>query len=166
MREGVLDLLYNGSDFIISESTGVAETESMINMIVLGIFGGNVEASEPITRTDDEVIKSYWGNSNGYNENSNTERLLRNVILSSSTPRIVEKSVLSDLDFLKENMDIECDVIIPFRDRLQINIYLRRKGGGRTSKASILWAIMATGGGGTTSNDLLGFDFTLDFKMT
>ena len=77
-----------------------------------------------------------------YNENSNTERLLRNVILSSSTPRIVEKSVLSDLDFLKENkMDIECDVIIPFRDRLQINIYLRRKDGGRTSKASILWSL-------------------------
>ncbi len=106
MREGVLDLLYNGSDFIISESTGVSETESIINMIVLGIFGGNVEASEPITRTDDEIIKSYWGNSNGYNENSNTERLLRNVILSSSTPRIVEKSVLSDLDFLKDKTSI------------------------------------------------------------
>lgn len=164
MREGFTDILYNGNDFILSKTKGVEETDSLVNMIILGIFGGNVEASEPISRKEDEIINSYWGNSHGYNENSKTERFLRSLVLSSSTPKKVEQVVLSDLEYLNEHLNIECEVSIPYRDRLQIDIYISRKKEKRTSKMSIVWGLLADGGGDTPSG-LLGFDFVLDFKM-
>ena len=148
----------------MSATKGVEETDSLVNMIILGIFGGNVEASEPISRKEDEIINSYWGNSHGYIENSKTERFLKSLVLSSSTPEKVEQVVLSDLAYLNEYLNIECEVSIPYRDRLQIDIYISRKNAKRTSKLAIVWGLLADGGG-STPGELLGFDFVLDFKM-
>lgn len=148
MRQGYSDILYDGSDFVKSSSRGVKETSSVINMVILGIFGGNVESV-------------WWGASHGYSEISETEKLLRSIVLSSSTPSIVEKSVLQDLSYLGENFEIKCECEVPFRDRLNIKIYISPKGTDKTDLISIDWALTPDDSGGY----MLGFDYSLNFEM-
>ena len=166
MRTRETDIGYNGTDLIFSATTGIKEFDSYINMVILGIFGGNVEANEPNSRRSGDIIDSYWGNRYGNKENSNTERLLRSSNLSSSTPKVVEKSVRNDLKFLETTLELkDVKVWIEDRDRLNIEIYLGRKKGDKTLRVKFVWGQDDDNNGNLLPPELIGFDYTLDFAL-
>lgn len=135
----MVDVKYIGSDFERSLSIGVAEVTSIFNMPLLAMFGGNVEQSEPLFRVSGERVKSWWGNSYGLNENSNTERFLRDMVLSTSTPERLKKVILQDLKFLTDYFDITVNVTIPQANRIQITIFISDKITGKTEEMVYLW---------------------------
>lgn len=165
MRGRTIDIFYNGLDFEKSNFSGAVETDVLINMVILGIFGGNVEQSQPSSRSRGEILQSWWGNSYDIKENSETERLLNNITLSSATPSIVEGSVLKDLSFLKEYAKIGCECEITDANRLRIDVYFLEILADQTKRISLIWDMLSgdlDNGGGVMD---LGFDYEFDFKM-
>lgn len=98
------------------------------NMVYLALFGGNVEASTPITRIASEQDFSFWGNNlllpqePGLQFNSKTERTLINVALNSSGLSIIQQAVESDLAFMKEFATIKVVVSIVGLDNVLIAV--------------------------------------------
>lgn len=168
MRDRITDIAYNGSDLIFNISTGVKEYDSFINMIILGIFGGNVEANEPTSRRSGDVIDSYWGNSHGNKENSNTERLLRSMTLSSSSSKVIENSIRNDLKYLEAALIIQdVRVWIETRDRINIEIYIARNKNDKTLRVNFVWGEDNDEEGNVIPPDIInvGFDYILDFGL-
>lgn len=162
------DIYYNGNDFELSASTGVRETQSVINSVLIGLFGGNWQQSQPQMRVEGEPVLSWWGNSHGIVENSETERLLRSCVLSTATPEIVRKSVLRDLDFLTDIFNIRCDVSIPFANRLHIDIYLSEKKTGNNVEINYIWNAIEQDFEGTEPEPIpvsVGLDYELEFSL-
>lgn len=162
------DIYYNGSDFELSASTGVRETQSVINSVLIGLFGGNWQQSEPQMRMPGEPVYSFWGNSHGVPENSETERLLRSMVLSTASPEIVRKSVLRDLDFMTDMFDIQCEVTIPFVNRLKIDIYLSDKKTGNNEEISYIWNAIEQEFEGGEPEPLpvsVGLDYEIEFGL-
>lgn len=166
MRGRTTDIFYDGKDFQKSNFSGVVETDTLINMVILGIFGGNVEQSQPSERERGQILESWWGNSYGIMESSETERLLNEITLSSATPQIVERSVENDLKFLKEYAKIKCICTITDVNRLRIDIYFLEILTDKTKKVSLIWNTLDgdldNNGSGVVD---LGFDYEFDFKM-
>ena len=168
MRDRITDIAYNGSDLIFNTSTGVKEYDSFVNMVILGIFGGNVEANEPTSRRSGDVIDSYWGNRHGNKENSNTERLLSSMTLSSSSPKIIENSIKNDLKYLETALIIQgVRVWIEDRDRINIEIYIARNKDDKTLMVSFVWGEDDDEDGNALPPDIIsvGFDYVLDFGL-
>lgn len=101
------------------------------NMPYLALFGGNVEADTPTERLENEQAFDWWGNSLLFpNEpslqlNSQTERALRNVPLTSSGRQLIEEAVKADLDFMRPFAEVSVSVTIPAHDRVKIAVTLR-----------------------------------------
>lgn len=165
----MVDLKYIGFDFEYSPSIGVSEVHSVFNMPLLALFGGNVEQSEPLFREQGEIVLSWWGNSHGLNENSETERFLRDMVLSTSTPEKLRKVILHDLQFLTEFMDISVSVTIPQANRIHIDIFLTDKKTGKTEEIIYIWnSLMSDLNDEDSSNGFiggLGFDYVLEFPL-
>ncbi len=102
------------------------------NMPYLAMFGGNVQASTPTTRLATEEDLSWWGNNllmpqdPGIQFNSQTERLLKNVALTSSGRVLIQQAVESDLTFMKDFAEVSVTVTIISTDSVLIGIRLKQ----------------------------------------
>lgn len=113
------DLVLNGNDLDI--------VSGFQNMIYLGLFGGNIEEN---TKQFDvgEQRKDYWANDllmlqePKIQYNSDTERLLQNVALNSSSILLVEETIKKDLSFMNEFSTISVETLIRSTDRIEIRI--------------------------------------------
>lgn len=165
----MIDLKYIDFDFESSPSIGITQVGSVYNMPLLAMFGGNVEESEPLFRERGEVVLSWWGNSYGLEENSRTERFLKDMVLSTSTPEKLRKVILTDLQFLTEFMDISVQVTIPMANRISIDIFLTDKKTGKTEEINYIWnALMDDLNDSNSDSGViggLGFDYVLDFTI-
>jgi|SRR5690606_7939187 len=135
----IKDFRYNDFDLVRSLTVGVDEVESVINMPFLAMFGGNVEQSQPVFRNAGEILNSWWGNSYGVNENSETERYLRTMVLSTGTPDKLKRIIERDLSFLSDYLDINVEVTIPMVNRVHIGIILSDKKTGKTVESNYIW---------------------------
>ncbi len=111
-----------GNDFAIQNGWG--------NMVYLAMFGGNVEAiTGPVSPT--EIREDYWANNllfpndSSVQYNSETERTLRDVALTSAGRVKVQQAVERDLKFMKDFADISVSVSIEGVDRVNITIKVR-----------------------------------------
>lgn len=161
----MIDLKYVGSDFERSLSVGITEVQSVFNMSLLALFGGNVEQSEPLFREKGEVVYSWWGNSHGLSDNSSTERFLRDMVLSTSTPDKLTKVILNDLSFLNDFMDISVEVTIPQANRVNINIFLTDKKTGKTEEINYIWNALMDDLSGLNNDDSFSSSFGLDYVL-
>jgi phage gp46-like protein len=113
------DLVLNGNDF--------ESVSGFQNMIYLALFGGNIEENTKTFEIGEER-SDYWGNELLYLQepkvqfNSDTERLLKNVALNSSSVLIVEETIKSDLAFMNDFATISVDTLIRSIDRIEIKI--------------------------------------------
>lgn len=89
--------------------------ESLYQQIYLALFGGNVEENTRqylIT----EQRNDYWGNSLFFGEipskqfNSNTERMIKNIVLNSSGRLDLIRAINEDLTYLRELLNYFVDV--------------------------------------------------------
>lgn len=120
----------NGGDLNLVNND-LQVVESLENMVYLGMFGGNTEASTG-PRLETEQGFDYWANSLVYPNNpdmqfnSLTERTLNEVSLSSSGRLKIEQAVKSDLAFMNSFAEVTVSVSIVSNNRADINVRLKR----------------------------------------
>ncbi len=116
------DLQIVGNDFAMQAGWG--------NMPYLALFGGNIEAST-VERVPAQFAEDWWGNSalfpndESIQLNSETERTLKNVALTSAGRIKIQQAVEKDLVFMKEFAVINVEVTIPRIDTVKIIIKIR-----------------------------------------
>lgn len=114
------DIQQNGNDLAI--------VNGVENMIYLAMFGGNVEASTTAVITQSQSF-DFWGNtvfaSNYPSQqfNSETERTINSVPLTSSGRVLIENAIKKDLSFFSElNAKVEVTVTIVATDKISVKI--------------------------------------------
>lgn len=131
------DLVLNGNDF---ELIGGFQ-----NMPYLGMFGGNVEQKTQGAKPDGELAFDYWANNllmeNNFavQYNSELERRLREVVITSSGRIQLERSVKRDLQFMAEFSILNVDVLIVSADRIQININIQEPENLKSNELVYIW---------------------------
>lgn len=119
------DIYLAGNDLVLSET--------FFQSIYLALFGGNIEASTQGNEREGEQRNDYWGNSllfvqsKGNQFNSETEKTLSRVVLSSKGRIEIKKAVEKDLQFLKSIADISIEVSIQSHSRVEIRIKTSKK---------------------------------------
>ena len=100
------------------------------NMVYLALFGGNVEASTPVQRIVTEQAFDWWANNllmqgdSSIQFNSETERALNTIPLTSSGRVLIQQAVENDLTFMKEFAVVNVGVSIVQTDKVQISVSL------------------------------------------
>lgn len=108
----------SGGDFAIL-SNDLVLGDVLYQQFYLALFGGNLKASTKKTYLDNEERFDYWGNSlvwptnKARQFNSETERILQNVVLNSSGRLAIIKAVKTDLAYLESviNFDVEVNLL-------------------------------------------------------
>lgn len=117
----------NGGD-LQQVGNDLAVVYNIENMIYLGMFGGNVEAS-----TDNNAVQiesfDYWANSllmfNNPSQqfNSLTERTINSVPLTSNGRVLIENAIKKDLEFFKDlGGVVTVSVEIVATDKIKVSI--------------------------------------------
>lgn len=143
-----LDLLVyetgNGGDLSISGG-GLSMTESLYTSIYLGLFGGNVEQSTTGEEEEGEERYDYWANSLFYPEdeknqfNSETERVLNEVVLNTSGREKIKTAVNNDLSFLNDFVEYVVEVFILSSNKVGIKISFSKLQGSSNSVLELVW---------------------------
>lgn len=119
----------NGGD-LVKTPKDLKVIYGLQNMPYLGLFGGNVEENTPDERIAGRQYFDWWGNNLLFPNdlsvqfNSNTERILNSVPLTSQGRVLIEEAVRSDLSFLRGigESEIRVAVSIVSDDRIIIAI--------------------------------------------
>lgn len=115
------DIFLRGNDMVT--------VEGFVNMPYIAMFGGNVKENTPARREVGQQAFDYWGNAFLANEaiqyNSNTERVLQEVALSSSGRILIEEAVKKDLQFMQAFAEVTISVEVTGNDKIQINIKIQ-----------------------------------------
>lgn len=128
-------LLYesgDGGDMQI-ESNDLVLVETILQQVYLALFGGNVEANTTGNEIETEERLDYWANSLLWDAspnkqfNSNTERVLGNVVLNSSGRLSILNAVELDLDYLKILVNFEVNVSVLSDKQVQISVLMNKK---------------------------------------
>ena len=114
------DLTLLGNDLLL--------TSGIFNQIYMALFGGNPEASTTGNELITEQRQDWWGNAllsqdkPAIQQNSETEKALGNVAITSAGRLEIEEAVKSDLKFLNEVAQIGVDTSILAEDKIEISI--------------------------------------------
>ena len=143
-----LDLLLyetgNGGDLSVS-SGGLSTTETLFTSIYLGLFGGNVEQSTTGEEEEGEQRFDYWANSLFYPDdeanqfNSQTERVLNEVVLNTSGRERIKTAVNNDLSFLNDVVEYMVEVFILSSNRVGIQISFTKLENSSNSVLELVW---------------------------
>ena len=133
----------NGGDAVFT-GTDLKVIYGWENMPYLAMVGGNVE-SNTIEFNDGEQRFDYWGNAlfNPRNEsiqfNSDFERLLNEVAITSASRVLMEQTITSDLRFMKEFSTVTVGVSVLGLDRIQILIKVQEPDNLQSNEFIYLW---------------------------
>ena len=134
----------DGGDILISNNDiGLAET--LFQQCYLLMFGGNYEASTTGNEIEGEERSDWWGNSLFFPDNlskqfnSETERLLDNVVLNTAGRIDIERAVKNDLKSLKKLANFDIKVIILNTNRIAIKIALIQPSNLEDKELQFIW---------------------------
>lgn len=122
----------SGGDFALL-SDDLQMGESLYQQVYLALFGGNIGADTKQFYLDNEERFDYWGNSLIWNDvktkqfNSQTERMLGNMVINSSGRINLIQAVNNDLSYLKSVIDFVVDVELISLSRLGITVTMSEK---------------------------------------
>jgi hypothetical protein len=126
-----LELEENGDGGeLIKKANDLSVINGFQNMMYLGMFGGNVNQSTPSSRISTEQNFDYWGNSlldpgdDSVQFNSQTERALKSIPLTSAGRVLIQQAVQNDLKFMEEFATVVIAVTIEATDKLAIGVRL------------------------------------------
>ena len=121
----------NGGD-VEYTNNDLAIVDGFENMPLLAMFGGNVEADTKAARLATEEDLSWWGNKVIWPNdpdrwfNSKTERLLRQLSLTSANLQNIINAVEQDLAFMRAFAEFTVSVSYPQIDRVRIALEFTR----------------------------------------
>lgn len=167
----------NGGD-LVKKPKDLSVIEGFENMIYLALFGGNVEQDTPTRRIESAQAFDFWGNNlflpqdQSRQFNSQTERALHSVPLTSSGRLQILNAVKADLKFMKPFANVASDVIIYATDKVAIGIKLEQPDNLQAKEFIYIWdatrkelTVIPDIGGGTIPIIAGTFDFTFDFTF-
>jgi len=123
----------NGGDVVVKGNDFELVT-SIFNQPYLGLFGGNVEMSTTEGTKDLNQRFDYWGNELFFQEdtgqqfNSNFERELQNVSLTSAGIQKLESVLKDDLKYLAPLGTVTTNIFIDTVDRINIEVFIQEPG--------------------------------------
>lgn len=128
-----ISIYENGSGGeILIQNGDLTLSESLLQLVYLALFGGNVEQSTEAGGVEGIENLDWWGNSLLFNQNqtkwfnSETERTLKNTALNSQGRRTIEQAVINDLNFLSNLTETSVEVSILSDKKVSINVGLRK----------------------------------------
>jgi len=116
----------DGGDLVLI-GPNIEMIDGFQNMPYLGLYGGNVESNTKEFLPTEQRF-DFWANellmlnNQAVQFNSETERLLNNVALSSSARLQIENAVKDDLKFFRSFSSITATASIVSIDRVEINV--------------------------------------------
>jgi len=130
------DIVFNGSDI---EVIGGFQ-----NMRYLGMYGGNIQQNTKEYLPNEQRF-DHWGNNllmlknENIQFNSDLERLLLDVALTSSSRIEIEETIKSDLSFMDDFATLEVSASILSSDRLQIYIKITQPDVEQSKEFVYIW---------------------------
>ena len=109
--------------------------EVAYNQFYLALFGGNIEANTLGNEIKSQLTSDYWQNSLFYSDrpnkqlNSNTERVLSNLVLNDSGKIELTNAINSDLSYLSSVFVFSVEVFFEPQNKVVVNINFSEKTG-------------------------------------
>ncbi len=124
-----LEIIEEGNGGELVKKTGdLSWISGFQNMIYLAMFGGNVRASTPTQRIATEEAFDWWANNllapgdPSIQFNSETERALNSIPLSSSGRTSIQQAIENDLAFMEDFATVIVNTSIVGPDKLAMGI--------------------------------------------
>jgi len=120
----------NGGDLLL-KGIDLSQVEGFENMIYIGLFGGNVAMSTTKERAPSEMAYDWWGNTllmpnlPTQQFNSQTERTLNTVALTSGNLIYIQNAVNADLEFMQPFAKVTVNVAIIGVDKVRLQILVK-----------------------------------------
>jgi hypothetical protein len=166
----------DGGDFVlIGNDTQLID--GFQNMPYIGLFGGNLQANTTGPKVSEQSF-DYWGNfmfaptNQVIWFNSDTERILNNIPLSSETRILIESQVKKDLQFIQTFATVNASVVLLGNHRIGIEIQLIEPNTNQITEFSYIWDAMqgelisdSNGNGNNPQITDVGLDYGLDFSL-
>lgn len=134
----------NGGDlFLLGKD--LAQVQGFENMIYIALFGGNTAASTPETRVNNEQAFDWWGNTllmpnlSTQQFNSQTERTLNSVPLTSGSLVEIQNAINADLEFMQPFANITVTVSIIGVDKVKLAILVKEPGNLESKDFLYIW---------------------------
>jgi hypothetical protein len=119
----------NGGDALL-KGADLSLISGFENFPYLALFGGNTEASTPQKRLESAQAFDYWGNAFLPTEtlrfNSETEKALHDIPLTSSGRLLIEQAIKNDLLFMRPFAEVKVQTEIIATDNLKISIGIKK----------------------------------------
>ena len=134
----------DGGDYVL-KGNDVESTSELFNQIYLAFFGGNVEQSTKRDYAIGEQRKDWWANALVFPEdatkqfNSNTERTLRNISLTSAGRIELEESMKLDLAYIQDLGKTEVSVYLISSTQINMQVIITEPTGGQPQEFSVIW---------------------------
>jgi hypothetical protein len=130
------DAVFNGTDLEI--------ISGWENMPYLGLVGGNIE-SNTIKFNEGEQRMDYWANALFYPNsksiqfNSDFERLLNDVAITSASRILIDQTIKSDLSFMGVFSSVSITVSVLGLDRIEILIKVKEPNNLESNEFIYIW---------------------------
>lgn len=167
----------NGGD-LVKKPKDLLTIDGFQNMPYLAMFGGNVAEDTPTTRTPSQQNFDWWGNGllmpNDASQqfNSQTERALNTIPLTSAGRARIEQAVIADLQFMKAFATVSVAVSIVATDKVVIGIRLVKPDNLEQVDQIYIWdatmkelSLPYQPGGKPGAITVNGFDYFLNFNF-
>ena len=134
----------NGGDlFLLGHD--LAQVQGFENMPYIALFGGNLAQSTPVTRAANEQAFDWWGNAllmpnlATQQFNSQTERTLNSVALTSGNLPAIQNAINADLQFMQPFAAVKIVVSIIALNTVQIQLYIKELGNVVEKQYMFIW---------------------------
>lgn len=132
----------NGGQMVLKNNE-IIQTSSLATLAYIAMFGGNVEAETQKENAPGELKFDWWGNDPTKPSttwiNSQTERVLRGIEISSSSLFTIQQAVENDVKSLEEFGDITVVVTFPGLNKVQIVITISEPSIKKNTRLSLVW---------------------------
>ena len=141
INESIYEDGNGGQKFI--KNNDIATTESLATLSYIAMFGGNKEASTVKENVVTELNFDWWGNYRTDPSskwiNSETERLLQGIALTSGTRIDIENAAKRDLKKLEQYGDVEVSVTFPNINQVKIEVTIIEPSIKNSNRLIVIW---------------------------
>lgn len=132
----------NGGQLVLRNNE-IIQSSSLATLAYIAMFGGNIEAETQKENAPGELKFDWWGNDSNKPSttwiNSQTERTLRGIDLSSSSLFAIQQAVENDVKQLDEFGDVIVDVTFPGLNKIKIVITITEPSIKKNTRLSLVW---------------------------
>ena len=132
----------NGGQLLL-QNNDIGQTESLATLAYLKMFGGNKASSTTKDNVVNELSTDWWGNYKTDPSdkwiNSETERLLQGLALTSGSRIDLENAVKRDLKSLEQYGKIEVTVTFPRINTVKIDIVIIEPSRKNSTRLVLIW---------------------------